>query len=225
MMRIVSPGWGLMDMGKHVLLFVIAIIAFSSIATLFATAQLSEEEAMNKFQALGCTSCHNGQVAADWNKILDLFESWKGKYASLDEAVKAEVEYFGGQKFNSYDEMMNVMAQNVGRSMDDPEFKALYDFFKALYEGQPQETPTETPTETTPETTPPATEQTTPPETSPTQSPTQTTPPASPTETETRETPTPTETEEQGVSFGVAAGIAIIIIIIVVGAIFLATRR
>ncbi len=123
-----------------------ATIALAVILVLTAAASLVEparaqealtvDEARQLFQRLGCTSCHNGQTARTFEEAVLFIDGWRGKYGSLDEAVAAEVEYFGGQRFESYDAMFNVMASNVGKTLDDPDVRSLYEFFKAVYEGR-----------------------------------------------------------------------------------------
>ncbi|MEB3780799.1 MAG: hypothetical protein GSR85_11330 [Desulfurococcales archaeon] len=136
--------------GINTLLALVILVAVSvSIPLTITMAQVSEDEARSTFERLGCISCHNGQVAASWDEMVNLFESWKGKYTSLDEAVKAEIEYFGGQKFNSYNELVQTMANNVGRSPDDPEVRMVFQYLESLF-GVEQAQTTEPPKETTP---------------------------------------------------------------------------
>ena len=97
---------------------------------------LTVDEARQLFQRLGCTSCHNGQTARTFEEAVLFIDGWRGKYGSLDEAVAAEVEYFGGQRFESYDAMFSQMAANTGKTLDDPDVMKLYEFFKAVYEGR-----------------------------------------------------------------------------------------
>ncbi len=118
----------------------LAVILVLTAATSLANPADAQEvisvgEAMRLFERLGCTSCHNGQTALSFEDAVLLIDSWRGKYASLDEAVAAEIEYFGGQRFQGYDDMFERMAANVGKTLDDPDVMALYDFFKAVYEG------------------------------------------------------------------------------------------
>jgi len=129
----------------------LAFTAAALSALLSVYAQPSENEARRAFEGLGCTSCHNGQVASRWDEIVSHFKSWGGKYASLDEAVRAEVTYFG-MKFNSFDELMKTMATNVGRQPSDPQVVLVRDFLVSLFEAG-EATPT-TPQPTTPQTPP-----------------------------------------------------------------------
>jgi len=137
--------------------FWLAVLALAFTATALSAllsvyAQPSESDARRAFEGLGCTSCHNGQVAHRWDEIVSHFKSWGGKYASLDEAVRAEVTYFGGVKFNSFDELMKTMATNVGRQPSDPQVVLVRDFLVSLFEAG-RATPT-TPQLTTPQTPP-----------------------------------------------------------------------
>jgi len=187
-------------------LFIAIILA--TFATVYA--QPSEDEAKAKFEALGCTGCHNGGVAPTWDDVVAKFKEWKNKYGSLDDAVKNEVNYFG-QKFNSYDEMMKTMAGNsAAGTPDNPDFQVIDQFLRSIFTGGAgAPTETETATETGAQTTTQTGAGTTTQET--TQSPTQ-----SPTETPT-ETGTPaTETPKPRMGFGTIVGIAIVILIVVV---------
>ena len=204
-------------MSRAGLLFATLFIAI--ILATFATvnAQPSEEEAKSKFEALGCTGCHNGGVAPTWDDVVTMFKEWKNKYGSLDEAVKNEVNYFG-QKFNTYDEMMSTMAgSSAAGTPDNPDFQVIDQYLRSLFEGGATGTPTETVTETGAETqTTPQTEtETTTPET--TQTPTETA-------TETG-APEVTETPKPKMGFGTIVGIAIIILIVVVLAAYVVAMR
>ncbi len=204
-------------MSRAGLLFATLFIAI--ILATFATvnAQPSEEEAKSKFEALGCTGCHNGGVAPTWDDVVAMFKEWKNKYGSLDEAVQNEVNYFG-QKFNTYDEMMSTMAgSSAAGTPDNPDFQVIDQYLRSLFEGGATGTPTETATETGAETqTTPQTEtETTTPET--TQTPTETA-------TETG-APEVTETPKPKMGFGTIVGIAIIILIVVVLAAYVVAMR
>jgi hypothetical protein len=99
-----------------------------------AVAQPSEDEARSAFEQLGCVSCHNGNVAKTrWEDIVADFTEWSGKYASLDEAVAAEVEYFGGRKFSSFRELMEVMAGNARVDLSDPQMVVIMRYLVSLY--------------------------------------------------------------------------------------------
>ena len=98
-----------------------------------AGAQLSVDQARALFEQLGCTSCHTkGGVASSWEEILRGISDWARRYPSLDEAVRSEVEYFGGKRFNSFDELMEFMGRNVGASAADVE--KLKEFFTGYFE-------------------------------------------------------------------------------------------
>ncbi len=174
-----------------------------------ATAQISEQEAFQLFQQLGCTSCHNNAVAPDWNSVLEMLQKVQSEYGGDIDAFARDVNYFGRVgAFNSWQELMAVMAQNVGKSLDDPDIQKLNEFFLA-YAGvqpgageqpaeQPQETQTEAPAETQqPAEQPPAQEQ----------------PAGQPKE------------EAKGIPFGLAVAIALIITLVIVGAAYFFTRK
>lgn len=121
-----------------------------------AVAQPSEEEARSAFEQLGCVNCHNGNVArTKWEDIVADFTEWRDKYATLDEAVAAEVEYFGGQRFSSFKELMERMATNVGKDLSDPQIVVIMEYLASLYgvtlEEALGEQVTPAPEETTPE--------------------------------------------------------------------------
>ena len=114
------------------------MLALSSLASYQLHAQISENEAKQIFESIGCTSCHNGNVADEFDEIVDDMRAWSKKYPTIDDAVANEVTYFGGQKFNSFDELIAQMAQNVGKTPDDPDIKKLETFFRSLWGGTQQ---------------------------------------------------------------------------------------
>ncbi len=191
-------------------LVIITIIALIMVSTSFliVSAQPSEEEAKQKFEALGCTGCHNGGVAPTWEDVVNSIKEWKTKYGSLDEAVKNEVDFFG-KKFNTYDEMIAEMAKSsAAGTPDNPDFQVIDQYLRSLFEGQATETGT---TETTQTGTATGTTGT------------QTT--QSPTETGTQ-TGT-TETEEKGpvLGFGEIVAISAVILVIIVSLAWFIARR
>lgn len=170
-----------------------------------ATAQISEQEAMQIFEQIGCASCHNNAVAPDWNGTLELLKKVQTEYGGDIDEFARNVNYFGRVgAFNSWEELMQVMAQNVGKSLDDPDIQKLNEFFLA-YAGvqpgagqpaeeqpQPAETPAEQPAEQPAEA--PAEQQ-------------------------------PEKEEAKGIPFGLAVAIALVITLVVVGAAYFFTRR
>jgi len=113
----------------------ILILAVTSSALAAASQiHIKEEQAETLFEQLGCTGCHNGQTAATFNQILGEIGDWSSNYASLDEAISNEVTYFGGRKFNSFDELMETMAGNVGKSPDTTEIQELKQFFLDVFQ-------------------------------------------------------------------------------------------
>ncbi|MEB3860308.1 MAG: hypothetical protein LRS43_03765 [Desulfurococcales archaeon] len=121
------------------LLILVALIAGAGLQPLLnnmveAIAQPSEDEARSAFEQLGCVSCHNGNVAQTrWEDIVADFTEWRDRYASLDEAVASEVEYFGGRKFSSFRELMEVMAQNARVDLSDPQMIVIMEYLVSLY--------------------------------------------------------------------------------------------
>ncbi|MCE4617168.1 MAG: hypothetical protein F7C32_01090 [Desulfurococcales archaeon] len=88
------------------------------------------DEVRNTFTDIGCTGCHNGQTAIAYDDLVNKVRAWGSEYGTIDEAVKEEVTYFGGQKFNSFDELMQTMAGNVGKTIDDPEIVQIKQFLQ-----------------------------------------------------------------------------------------------
>ncbi len=129
------------------------MLALSGIASYQLYAQPSEAEAKQIFESIGCVSCHvgqPGQPAASWDLIIQFMQDWSQKYPTIDDAIANEVTYYGGKKFQSFDELMAQMAQNVGRSPDDPEIQKLKQFFQSFWgetaqapAGEQQEQPQE----------------------------------------------------------------------------------
>ncbi len=116
---------------------------------LYTSSQTNIDEARSVFETLGCTGCHTaGGIAPPFDSVVSKVANWSSKYSTIDDAVKNEVNYFGGQKFNSYEEMMKVMAGNVGKTPDDPDIQLLSQFFKDVFEGK-VEAPHPTQTTTT----------------------------------------------------------------------------
>ncbi len=187
-----------------VLLVAVAFVLYLlAVASAPAAGQVTEEEAMQLFQRLGCTSCHvAGGTAPPFDEIVSMIESWRGQYASIDEAVAAEVVVFG-ETFDTYDAMMERMASFTGKTLDD--IRPLYDFFLQVFQGQAAQPPAgETAT-------PPAEDAETP------EAPGET-PPA-----EAVETPAEPAQPEGGAGFALIAGI--LLAIIVVGLALLASKR
>ncbi|MEB3861136.1 MAG: hypothetical protein GSR84_02820 [Desulfurococcales archaeon] len=125
---------------------ILLILALAGYATQTTQAQPSPEEARQIFENIGCISCHAGkplQPAASWDLIIQFMEDWSQKYPSIDEAIRNEVTYYGGQKFNSFDELMERMSQNVGKTRNDPEIQQLEAFFRSFWGEQQTETQTQ----------------------------------------------------------------------------------
>lgn len=87
------------------------------------------EEARDAFNSIGCTNCHqqNG-IAPPFDEIVSDFRAWSKQYPSIDDAVRANVE-----GYDNYDELIQTMLANVGKSLNDPEGQLLYSYFKSLF--------------------------------------------------------------------------------------------
>jgi len=83
---------------------IVALMVFSAMAVSIQ-AQLSDKQAEDKFKALGCTSCHNGKTADEFDEIAeDIAEEWPEEYKTIDEAAQHVVyELEEGVKFNNFD--------------------------------------------------------------------------------------------------------------------------
>lgn len=171
-------------------------------------AQVTEEEARQIFEQIGCTSCHNGVVAPDWNGVLEVLSKAQTEYGGDIDALARDINYFGRTgAFNTWEELMQVMAQNVGKSLDDPEIQKLNEFYLA-YMGvtgapQPEQPAEEQPQEE-------ATPQPPPQEEAP-----------------VAEQPAEEEPQEaaKGIPFGLALAIAAVITLVIVAAAYFFTRK
>ncbi len=194
---------------KLVMAVTLAVLLLGIAASLagVAVAQPTEDEAREIFQTLGCTSCHmQGGSAKPFDEIVSLFQQWGGQYATIDEAIQKEVKYFGGQTFDSYDKLMETMAMNVGKTMDDPDIQLLNEFFLNLFEsgaGTPTATTTPTTTGTTGQTT--------------TTTNAATTPTTGPTETAT--------TGAGGPGVGVIAASGVVVALILIGVAYILSKK
>ncbi len=173
-------------------------VILASTASLVVLGQPSEAEAKSAFERLGCIACHRagGIPARPWDEIVSHFKASAGKYASLDEFVKAEVaeevKKRGYGEVRSWSELFEKMAMFSGKRPDDPGVKTVESFLASLLGVQvPGATPPTTPTTPPQVTTPPAT----------------------------------TPVEERGVSFLVAALAALVIVAAIVLAAFWLARR
>ena len=78
-----------------------------------------------------CGACHRGRIAPNWSGTIAKIKSWAEKYATLDEAVRAEY-HFRGKGANSYDDLMSQM-KSFSAGISDEVFKKLYEFFKNVF--------------------------------------------------------------------------------------------
>ncbi len=138
--------------GKYVLGILVVLAAVTGAMQLYlasAERTLTVDEAKQAFEQLGCTSCHvEGGVAEPWDEMLDEIAFWARNFETLDEAVRSEVVYLGGKKFNDFNELMEQMRQNVRASPDDiaPLTQFYLDYFEqskasttTTAAGQPQQ--------------------------------------------------------------------------------------
>ncbi len=136
-------------------------VILASTASLVVLGQPSEAEAKSAFERLGCIACHRagGIPARPWDEIVSHFKASAGKYASLDEFVKAEVaeevKKRGYGEVRSWSELFERMAMLSGKRPDDPGVKTVESFLASLLGFQaPGATPPTTPTTPPPATTP-----------------------------------------------------------------------
>ena len=138
--------------GKYILGILVVLAAVAGAMQLYldsAEKTLTVKEARQTFEQLGCTSCHvEGGVAEPWDEMLDEIAFWARNFETLDEAVRSEVVYLGGKKFNSFNELMEQMRKNVRASQDDiaPLTQFYLDYFEqnkatatTTTTGQPQQ--------------------------------------------------------------------------------------
>ncbi len=122
-------------------LVVVALAVLVAVSLLpFALAQPNLEEAAQVFEEAGCTQCHNGGMAPDFQGTVDVIAEWAQYYADIDEAVRNEYTAFGGA--DSYDEMMQQMKQYT-KGVTDEQFRYLYDFFLQVFEYYKAQAPAE----------------------------------------------------------------------------------
>ena len=139
-------------------------LMLASTASLVVLGQPTEAEVRSVFEGLGCIACHrSGGIAKSWDEIVSRYRDSTGRYASLDEFVKAEVSQEVknklGQDVNSWSDLFRVMSQLAGKSPDDPSIKTVQSYLASLLGAQaPEVTPPETPVTPTPTPTPPTEE-------------------------------------------------------------------
>jgi len=138
-------------------------LMLASTASLVVLGQPTEAEAKSVFEGLGCIACHrSGGIAKSWDEIVSKYRASAGRYASLDEYVRAEVSQEVkkdlGFDVNSWSDLFRVMSQLTGKSPDDPGVKTVESYLASLLGAQAPEVtqPPETPVTPTP--TPPTEE-------------------------------------------------------------------
>ena len=99
---------------------------------------VTEQEAKKAFEAAGCTSCHReGNIGLPWDQMVARLEQARGKYASIDEYVKAEagpeVKTKLGQDAETWSQLMQIMATLVGKSLDDPNVAKVDQYLQSLF--------------------------------------------------------------------------------------------
>ena len=128
----------------------LAVIAVIVLGIGIASSQAANEAKLKQVFQAHCSSCHNGQMAPTFDGVVAKMKEWAKKYKTLDEAVAHEYKFSGGAK--SYDQMMQQM-KNFAAGISDQDFKALYDYFKQVFEeargGAKTITATKTATKTT----------------------------------------------------------------------------
>ena len=146
----------------RVLLLVPLVGALLLSSILASLAQPTEAEAKSVFEGLGCIACHrSGGIAKSWDEIVSKYRASAGRYASLDEYVRAEVSQEVkkdlGFDVNSWSDLFRVMSQLTGKSPDDPGVKTVESYLASLLGAQAPEVtqPPETPVTPTPTPTPP----------------------------------------------------------------------
>ncbi len=103
---------------------VLAVIALVGAAA--AAYALSMQQAEQMFKQHGCTNCHNGGLAPDFQGTVKTIEEWAKKYKSLDAAVAAESKNF--KMFKGVKTWNQLMSQMPGIT---PELKQ---FFEQVFE-------------------------------------------------------------------------------------------
>lgn len=137
------------------LITLILVTGFTATFAFMTLAQPSEEEAKSAFENLGCVSCHNGTVALSWEDIVALMKEVPTKYNGDVDALAQDVAYFGQKgAFQTWDQLMQVMAQNVGKTLDDPQVQVINQYLLSLAGVTPGEETGAPPEETTPAETP-----------------------------------------------------------------------
>jgi len=113
-------------MKMRVSLAIVMLVILATVGLVSVAAALTTDEAKQLFRSKGCTSCHNGVMAPDFEGTVALIKEWASKYASLDEAVAAEAPNFKMfSNAKTWDELMNAMPGIT------PEFK---DYFARVFE-------------------------------------------------------------------------------------------
>ncbi len=118
---------------------------------LVASAVLSEQEARKEFEAKACTSCHNNNIAPDFDGTVAKLVEWAKKYNTLDEAVAAEAKTFKMfSNAKTWNQLMNMMPGIT------PELKEFFEnIFEQAKKGKEVAAPaTPTPTQMQPQPTP-----------------------------------------------------------------------
>lgn len=109
----------------------LALLASFFLAGLLAAAEVSEEQARRAFVEAGCTECHDGSTAPDWEGTIQVIVEWAMEYDDIDEAVQNEYTFAGGA--DSYDEMMLVMKEYT-EGITEEQYSILYQFFLQVFE-------------------------------------------------------------------------------------------
>lgn len=130
-------------------LLAIAVLLPFILGVLAHAGSISEDQAYQAFVKAGCTECHDGSSAPDWEGTVETVRSWAMQYDTIDEAVQNEYTFAGGA--DSYAEMMAVMRE-YSEGITDEQYNILYQFFIQIFQeakaSRPQQTTTPPPRET-----------------------------------------------------------------------------
>ncbi len=148
------------------LLVLLLVFILSTGVYVYSQNTLTEDEARNLFESLGCIGCHaSGGVAKPFDEIVSTYKTVGQQYnGDIDAYTRENVEYFG-QTFDSFDALMQQMGANVGAT--DQDIQALSQYFKSVFTqqgGTEQETTKETTTQPSPTQTETTTKETTTPQ-------------------------------------------------------------
>jgi len=128
------------------------LIAVTALFALASLSEVSEGEAKSLFNSLGCTGCHNGAVAPSWDDLVREITEAGARYGGDLDAYARSIQYTLNPsiKFNSWQDLKKVMAQNVGKQPSDPGVSKVFEYLESLAAQATTATPTPTLAPTTP---------------------------------------------------------------------------